>query len=169
MWHHPITRSGGTRRAFTLIEAMIVTVIVGVGIVGTLQLLAVGSQSNVYGAEVATAINLANNVRELSLNLDYFDPQQPTIWATKEASLASYDDVLDLDGCSFSPPVDARRQLLSAYSSWTQSITVQTVQLSNLATTRPNTTTEPSARVTVRILHNQKEVYRTSWIAVAPA
>lgn len=148
---------------------MIVSVIVGVGVVGTMQLLAVGSQSNVQGAEVSTAIGLASNIRELSLGMAFLDPEQPTVWSTKETSLSAYDDVLDLDGCNFSPPVDARRQSLTSYANWKQSISVATVQLTNLATTRPSTTTEPSARVTVRILHNNKEVYQTSWVAVSPS
>lgn len=156
-----------TSRGFTLIEAMIVTVIVGVGVVGTLQLLAVGTQSNVSGAEVAIGVNLAAQVREMSLGMKFYDAQSPGSWNTKEASLALYDNVLDLDGCVFTPPVDARRQTLSNYATWTQNVSVDTVQLDNLATTRPDTVTEPSARVTVRVQHNGRDVYTTSWIAVS--
>src|SRR5215218_3538050 len=77
------------RRGFTLIEAMIVTVIVGVGIVGMLQLLAAGSMANGDATDVTTAMNLAAHIHERSL-------------ATK------YSNIMTLKGASYSPPKDAK-------------------------------------------------------------
>src|SRR3954447_21116523 len=55
------------RRGFTLIEAAMTTVIVGVGFVATLTLVNAGTMSNARGAEGTTAISLARNIRELML------------------------------------------------------------------------------------------------------
>src|SRR4051812_17096804 len=90
-------RAARSRRGFTLIEAAMVTVIVGVGVVGMLELLAAGTMSNTKGTELTTAINLANNVREITLGLQFVDPDQPTVWNTKEATVGAYNDVKDLD------------------------------------------------------------------------
>ena len=58
-------------RELTLIEAAMTTVIVGVGFMAMLQLLAAGAASNIQGIEHAAAINLAKNVREMSLKMKY--------------------------------------------------------------------------------------------------
>ena len=160
------SRSG---RGFTLIEAAMVTVIIGVGVVGMLELLAAGTMSNTKGTELTTAINLANNIREVTLGMQFVDPEQPTIWSTKEATTAAYDDVKDLDGCEFSPPLDVRRQPIASYVNWKQVIRVDTVDPNNvkLALTTKDAR-EVTARVTVTIQHQNADVYTMSWLAVAP-
>ncbi len=70
------------RRGFTLIEAAWVTVIVGVGAVAMLELLATGTNVNAAGNQMTTAVNLANNIHEVALGLDFNDPEQPTTWST---------------------------------------------------------------------------------------
>ena len=161
------------RRGFTLIEAALVTVVIGVGVVAMLQLLAAGTMSNGYATEMTTAVNLANNVREISLGMSFYDPDtaanQTPQWSTRESSVATYDDVLDLDGQTFSPPLDVRRQPMTGYANWSQKVDVETVADDSVASVRPDTTSEPTARVTVTILHNGKQVYQTSWLAVAPS
>ena len=162
----PATRS---RRGFTLIDAAMVTVIIGVGVVGMLELLAAGTMSNTKGTELTTAINLANNVREISLGLQFVDPEQPTTWSTKETTVGGYDDVKDLDGCTFSPPLDVRKLPITAYVNWKQKVRVDTVDPNNvklaLGTKDPR---EVTARVTVTIEHAGADVYTMSWLAVAP-
>lgn len=166
------------RRGFTLIESAMVTVIIGVGVVGMLQLLAVGTVSNSEGTELTTAINLANNIREISLGLAWFDPQDthagtaadPKQWNMKEASVAQYDNITDLDACTFSPPIDVRRQPITEYGTWKQVVTVQSVPRGNVsaAPLPVNTTLEPTVRVTVTIQRSNTPVYTMSWLAVSP-
>jgi prepilin-type N-terminal cleavage/methylation domain-containing protein len=171
------------RRGFTLIEAAMVTVIIGVGVVAMLQLLAAGTVSNSEGTELTTGINLANNVREMSLALAFYDPEQPTAWNTREATVKAYDNIMDLDGTTdtwnqasdpatgyqkFSPPLDVRRDPISGYKDWEQWVKVETVSKDFVATVLPHDPTQPTARVTVKIVRNGSEVYRMSWLAVAP-
>ena len=60
-----VAQSRRRNRGFTLIEAAMTTVIIGVGFVAMLQLLATGTASNIEGAQTTTGINLAKNVREM--------------------------------------------------------------------------------------------------------
>jgi prepilin-type N-terminal cleavage/methylation domain-containing protein len=182
-------RPADGRRGFTLIEAAMVTVIIGVGVVAMLQLLAAGTVSNSEGTELTTAINLANNIREMSLGLAYYDPtdmaKTPPVynWDTKEATVKDYDNIMDLDGATdtwndpkdsaagyqkFSPPLDVRRDPITTYKDWAQWVKVETVSANSVATVLPHDATSPTARVTVKIMRNGTEVYRMSWLAVAP-
>jgi Tfp pilus assembly protein PilV len=163
-----IRTNNGGRRGFTLVEAALVTVVIGTGVLGMLELLAAGTQSNSAGNELTTAVNLAGNVREIATGLAFQDSTFPNQWNTKEATVAAYDDIKDLDGCTFQPPLDAGRLPVSNMDNWAQAIKVETVAEDTLSSTRPNDPAAPAAKVTVRILHNGKEVYRTRWIVAAP-
>jgi hypothetical protein len=163
-----------TRRGFTLMEASLVTVVIGVGVVAMLQLLATGTMVNGYSNEQTTAVNLANNIHEIALGLPFYDPDTPPkatpSWNTPEtASNTAFDDVLDLGGKTFNPPLDVQRNSIANYANWTQQVSVKTVGGDQLTSVRPNTVAEPTALVTVTILHNNKAVYQMSWVAVAPS
>lgn len=154
------------RRGFTLIESALVTVIIGLGVVAMLELLATGTKTNVSGTQLTTAIHLARNIRELSLGLAFCDPQTPANWGVESGeTLATYDDLDDLDGRTFSPPIDARRQSLAAYANWQQSIIVETVDPGRLTLSVPKGS-QPVNRITVIVSHQGKPIYRTSWLAV---
>ena len=163
------------RRGFTLIEAAMVTVIIGIGVVGMLELLAAGTLSNTKGTELTTAINLANNVREISLGLAFSDPVKPDVWSTKDGqTVFDYKDIKDLDGENWCPPRDVNRKQIMGYDNWRQKIKVQTVSQNNVGgIALPNDPKEPTARITVTIQRGtnaQKatDVYVMSWLAVAP-
>lgn len=153
------------RRGFTLIEASLATTIIGIGVLAMLQLLAAGTMANSEGTELTTGMNLAKNIRELSLGLAYTDPTQPLHWGPETGEiLASYDDINDLAGQSFSPPIDARRQVLSDYANWQQTVTVQSVNPDRLTTpVIPNSPDVPATRVTVTVTHNNHFVCDLSW------
>ena len=156
------------RRGFTLIEAGFVTVLLGLTIVGTLELLAAGTMSNAAGTEMNTAVQLTNNVREIALRMAFWDPQAPTTWVSRESAVAQYDNLLDLDGQTFSPPLDANRSSLSALSTWKQTVDVQPVSEFDFSVSVPKTSAARAVRVTVTIVHNNKTVYQTSWMAFPP-
>jgi hypothetical protein len=151
-----------------LIEAAMVTVIVGVGVTAMLQLLAAGTVSNSEGAELTMAINLANNIHEIAAGMAYYDPQKPTAWNSKEPTVAEWDNITDLDGAVFFPPVDARRQPISGFPGWKQEVKVESVSRDLVTQVVPNTTAEPTVRVTVTIKRSGMPVFATSWLAVAP-
>ena len=157
------------RGGFTLIEAAIVTVIVGVGTVAVLQLMAAGTMSNAESSELTTGLNLANDIKEMSRGLAFADPTTPAVWGVNagESSVATYDDIDDLDGVTFSPPIDARRQSLSSYTNWKQTVTVETV---NPASIGSSTTkgSQPINRVTVKVYKNNMDVCQLAWLMSEP-
>src|ERR1041385_4941878 len=88
-YHNRRTRGARPLRGFTLIEAAIVTAIVGIGIVGVLELLCAGSMANMDSAQLTTAVYLANNVDEM---------MQGKTYSTLKSTY---------DNRTYDPPVDA--------------------------------------------------------------
>jgi len=77
---HPRRAAGRRRTGFTLVEAAMVTVIIGVGVMAMLTLLAAGTAANEDATQLTEAINLANNIHEITMGMPYYDPQTPTVW-----------------------------------------------------------------------------------------
>lgn len=151
------------RRGFTLIEAALVTVIIGVGVAAMLELLAAGTLSNREGASATVAVNLARNIREMSLGLAFADPANPAHWGLENGeTVLAADDIDDLDGAVFSPPIDAVRTRLDDLAGWEQRITVRSVDPDRLTLVVPSGST-PASRVTVEIWHRGRKVYAASW------
>lgn len=142
------TRATPLRHGFTLIEAAIVIVVIGMSIMGVLQLLAAGTMANGDSAEMTTSLGLASSIHEMSLGV-------------------AYDDIMSLDNDTYTPPVDARGVAISTLSNWNQSIDVKYVNPANLKFAVPDTQEEPTARITVTISHNGRYVYSTNWLATA--
>lgn len=107
---------GMRRRAagFTLIEAALAIVIVGVGVTALLELLTAGTMSNLAGAELTTAVNLANNVHEITIGAGTNFTWQGAWTAGKSynvgdavSSGGSYYICTSAVSASVSPPLDA--------------------------------------------------------------
>lgn len=218
------TRSRGVpRRGFTLIEAALAILIVGVGVTALLELLAAGTMSNSAGTELTTAINLANNIHEITIGagttytwqgtwtaghnynpgdavvngstyylcitavnsatapgsdathwlptllMGFQDPANPSSSNTKESGGPNaYNDIWDLNGDTYSPPLDVHRNPIAQYANWAQQVTVQSVDPNNVNTVTGHDPTCPTARVTVQILHHGKLVYTSSWLTMMP-
>lgn len=160
---------GRCRRGFTLIEAALATVIIGMGVVALLELLTAGSMTNATATELTVGANLANSIHEIAIGLPFTDPVNTTSTTTKESGgPTAYNDIWDLNGDTYSPPLDVTRHPVSGYANWAQQVTVQSVQPDALTSTRPNSLTLSTARVTVAITHHGNTVYTASWIVAAP-
>lgn len=130
-------------KGFTLIEAAMTTVIVGVGFIAMLQLIAAGTVANAKGASITTGMNLAKNVRELSLKLEYAD-------------------LLAMNGTTYSPPVDSRGEEIDGFDDWTQVVEVQAVDPDRV--TLDVSDPDPDClRLTVTVNRGQTTVCRVSW------
>jgi Tfp pilus assembly protein PilV len=161
-------RRGASRRGFTLMETGLATIIIGLSVMSVMELLAKGTTSNYDGAQQTTAINLAKNIREMTLNLAFTDATTPNVWgldAGKSASNPlSFTDINDLDGLTFCPPLDARRVPIAGWTDWTQSIVVHSVDPNRLTLDVPDGTT-PANRITVTISHKGTALYTMTWYA----
>lgn len=123
-------------RGFTLIEAALTTVIVGVGVLAIVAAQQAYHQKNQWSQHVGAGLLLANELRELILTLPMHDPiggSGNLGPETGETGIAAYDDVDDFAGpvtagkgagVSFSPPVNALRQTIPDMTGWTQHVEV---------------------------------------------
>jgi prepilin-type N-terminal cleavage/methylation domain-containing protein len=132
-----------SRRGFTLIEVAIVTVIIGLGVVGLLELMVAGSMSNASASRRATAVHLANGIHEMCYQ-------------------KTWPQLLALNGTTFDPAVDARGDVALENEGWSQQIAVQPVQVNRL--TQVATANSPMVRVTVRVSRFGEQVYETRWL-----
>ena len=162
-----------------------VMVIIGVGVLSMLQLLAAGSVLNSDATEMTKAMTLANNIREASMALKFYDPDQSAtarVWFSKETSMEHWDNITDLDGAvdtwdtpedakgwqKFNPPIDGTRKTVGGHKSWAQYVKVETVDPAKIRSVLPHDPNAEVARVTVKITRDEVEVYRTSWILCVP-
>src|SRR5215203_2914642 len=99
----------GRRKGFTLVEAAIVTAIVGFCIVGVLQLMAAGTMANAEAAETTTAIGLAGNIHERALSVKY-------------ASIFTTFNDKTYSGSASPPtgPIDGKGNVISGMTAWQQ-------------------------------------------------
>ncbi len=139
-------RRSPARRGFTLIEASIVTVIVGVGTVAMIQLLAAGSVANGQSHELTTGMNLANNVREMTQSM-------------------SFQQVLALNGKTWTTAVDAMQQPITSLDGWSQHVQVTRV-IENAVSVATQATDSNIARVTASVQHHGQKVCEVSWLIV---
>jgi len=113
---HRSARATPLRRAFTLIEASLATVIIGVGVLAVVEAQQAFLQKNAWSTNTSTAMYLANEIREMTRNLPrhdrftggvyFLDPEAHTGfrgWGPEgdEVSPADYDDLDDFDGVAF--------------------------------------------------------------------
>ena len=167
------------RRAFTLIETAMATVIVGVGIFGTMALFAACSNQNNESGQMTVGIMLADNVQEAMANLPFNDPVwgRATFGAETGETVTTWNDIDDFDGKTINPPIDSLRTPLTGMSQYQQVVTVVPVYPGQLSSNTndaspaiPKTTYTGAARVRVRIMYRPvttlpwQEVYRYSWI-----
>lgn len=102
---------------FTLIEASLATIIIGVGVIAMVDAQTSFTVSNQWSSHAATATFLANEIRELTRNLPKHDPVVglslesdgdggTTLlgWGPNagESTVQDFDDIDDFDGLTFS-------------------------------------------------------------------
>ena len=143
--------------------------IIGTGVIATMQLMAAGTMANSTASELTTAVNLASSIHEIAMGLPFTSSTNPSSTTFKDSGgPLNYTYLWDMNGDSYSPPLDVTRHTITGYGNWTQQVTVQSVDPTNLTAVRPNSVSLPTARVSVTVLHNAKIVYQTSYLIVSP-
>ena len=179
-------KRGPGRRGFTLTEALLATVIVGVGVLSSLNLFWACTDASTKAGQTTTGRTLAENIREAMASLTFYDPVSAgTMWGPEPGEiLSSYDDVDDFDGSdfkgtTFNPPIDAMRQPIPALTQYSQLVTVMPVNPDDPGSnedenkpTLPKGAYTGAVRVRVRVYFQQSptsaksEVYQASWLRV---
>ena len=153
---------------FTLIEAGLATVIVGVGFTALMGLFAACTQQNRAAAQLTTATLLAGNIQELMAELPFAEPKAlvATFGPEPGETLATFDDVDDFNGAAIGPPVDALRRPLGDLSQYAQAVSVEPVEAGRVTQA---SAAGDAVRVTVKILYAtggaaRQPVYELSWV-----
>ena len=177
------------RRGFTLSETALAMVIVGTGVLASLQLFGTCTLESQVASQATAARMLAENIRETMANLPFADPVSGTAtWGPEttqgetENAPISLDDVDDFDGTlkkgvAFNPPIDSTRAKIPELAKFTQFVTVMPVNPNDpagnsneAAATLPKGTYTGAVRVRVRIQYRAyptapaQELYSTSWV-----
>lgn len=108
----PRTRRGSAP-GFTLIEAALATIIIGVGVLAMIDAQRAFLRSNLWSSHAAEGAYLANEIRELTRGLPPHDPVlglevdpggEVVNWGPESSSqtVADFNDLDDFDGISFS-------------------------------------------------------------------
>ncbi len=154
------------RSAFTLIEALMATLLIGVAVSALVIATVSQSQANAYGMNTSTAEFLLEEIRALTMPLPVMDPntEAETFGAeTGEVSVADYDDLDDYDEVTFSPPVDVGGNVLNDFSNYSQTITVENVDPADFTSVIADHGSL-IVRVSVSVQKNGQTVTSSSWI-----
>ena len=141
-------RAARRRRGFTLIEAALTGVIVGTGVLAMVSAQQAYHIKNNWALRTGTGQLLANEMRELMLNLRPYDPAQPlhvgaesnesgnASPASDPANVPFWDDVDDFagtpsggtyTGVTFQPPINGMGQAIDGMDQWSQDVHVESV------------------------------------------
>lgn len=159
------TRVCGDRSAFTLIEILMATVMIGIAVAALMVANGSLSQANGAGLEMTNAEFFIDQLRELTVTLPCVDPVTTTntFGAETGETLATYDDLDDFNGKTYSPPIDSGRNSLTAFPGYSETITVENVSASDLRTHAANHSTR-FYHFTVTVSLNGKQLAQSSWI-----
>ena len=166
-----LNRSKGRAQGFTLMEAALTTVIVGVGVLSIVEAQQAYHKKNDWAARVGTAQSLASELRELTLTLPFHDPLSG---ATNlgpefnEADVSLYDDLDDFAGVvnagigagtTFNPPISALGLPINDLDQWTQQIRVEKVSNFDMGGPglRLNDANSDLMRLTVTVLYQSPQ------------
>jgi prepilin-type N-terminal cleavage/methylation domain-containing protein len=154
------------RSGFTLIEALIATVLIGVSIAALITSNISHTQANAHGMYTSTAEFLIEEIRAMTMPMAFVEPDEvvDTFGPDDgEVDVGDYDDLDDFDGVTFSPPVDVSGNNLNDFSEYRQVVTVESVNPADF-TSAVEDFDSSIVRVSVSIVMNGKQVGSTSWL-----
>jgi len=159
-------RKRHNKDAFTLVEVIVATVIIGLAVVALLGGNRAFSQTNGEAVKLSNAEFLIGQMREKMLRIPIIDPEKGTETFGTESGeyfVAEYDDIDDFDGMSFSPPIDVYGNTISDLTAYTQRVTVQNVNADNFNSIVSDHSSD-FVRITVEILLNGNVLSTENWI-----
>jgi prepilin-type N-terminal cleavage/methylation domain-containing protein len=153
---------------FSLVEVLIAILLVGLAVASLVAANSAFTKANGAGTDLSTAEFLAEQIRELTALLPVVEPETPesgvdVFGPEPGETLATYDDLNDFDGKSFSPPINANRTALADLAAYSQQVTVENVNKSNFEQVVADHGSS-FVRVTVRVYLNSKEITSASWL-----
>ena len=158
-------RKSKYKSGFSLIEVLFAVLLIGLAIASLMAANGAFTKANGAGTDLSTAEFLIGQIRELSMLLPVIDPEDElaTFGPESGETLATYDDLDDFDGATFSPPIDAERSLLNQFFAFSQQVTVENVNASNFEQIVADHSSN-FVRLTVRVHLNSRQISSVSWL-----
>jgi prepilin-type N-terminal cleavage/methylation domain-containing protein len=154
-------------RAFTLVEVLIATVLVGLALAALVAANSSLTIANDAGSDLSTAEFLIEQIREMTTMLPVAEPNTVT-WSVlgpeTGETLLTYDDVDDFDNAVFMPPINANRSTLNPYATFSQQVTVRKVNPTDFTEVVPDGDASNFIRITVTVSQNGRPLSSTSWV-----
>ncbi len=155
--HHRESRG----RAFTLVEAAISTVIVGVMAAAALSVVGGAARGAAREREWRQGQSLAAALMAEIMAASYSDPQGGSTFGLDTGETAgqrsTFDDVDDFDGYVDSPPTDAAAKKIAWAVDLTRRVTVENVMIDNPSKVESNSTDTGLRRITVMVTSPGKQ------------
>lgn len=129
------------RRGFTILEAAIATIIIGVAITAIMTLFATCTKVNDFGSKMSSGIFLAEQMRNM----------------TDEVA---FDDLPSLNGAVFNG-ADSDGNPVDGFGDFTQTLSVQPIDWQTMGNTSPGS---DMLVITAQITRNNQKVSQLSWI-----
>jgi len=149
-------RPGKGWLAFTIVEAMISTVIVGIMFVAALNTVGASQLTQHKASLVCRSQQLAESLMSEILRQSYKDPDGTPVFGRESNESAtprmSWDDVDDYDGLSESPPATKDGTALTNATGWNRTVKVEWVDAGNPA--QVQTVETGVKRVIVTVAYN---------------
>jgi type II secretory pathway pseudopilin PulG len=131
---------------FSFVEVLIATILVGLVIASLVAANGLFTRANAVGTNLSTAEFLLEQIRERSVSVDYDD----------------LNGLTHFDGVTFSPPIDADGQYLTAFSTFSEEITIENVSEQNFE--QAVGYDSGFIRVTTKVFLNSRKISSASWI-----
>ena len=145
--------SPAARRGFTLIEAAVSTIVVGVMLVAAFQTVASAADGRRKAFNLRKAQVLADMLLTEVCSMPYEDPNSPGGFGPESGETAeprTFNDIDDYDGYTAKPPTDRKGVVIAPYEGWRWSASVQNV-LSDLTGVRAASASVGLRLVTVTV------------------
>jgi prepilin-type N-terminal cleavage/methylation domain-containing protein len=155
----------GLRNGFTLIEAVMSMLVVGIMMVAAMNTIGASRMTQSRVAERAVGPMLAEDLMSEILSQGYKEPDETTVFGRESSesggNRSDWDDVDDYDGWSKSPPQNKDGTVIPDLDGWKRSVTVQWVKSDSLTEVGVNTGIK---RIDVTVTHKDRVVSELSMV-----
>jgi Tfp pilus assembly protein PilV len=156
---HPYAHA---RQAFSLMEATLATLLVGVSLVAALRVLGGSTAASLSNADRAAGLLLAQDLVSEILNARYVEPEEAPSFGPEpsenDATRSAFDDVDDYHNWDASPPQSKDGTAISDRTGWGRSVTVEYADPNDLTATVGSD--QGVKRITVTVTRNDKVLAR---------
>jgi len=148
-----LTSRTGARRGFSLVEAVVSTLIVAILMVASLTVLGAARAGQLKIADRARGEQLATELMNEILQSNYLEPDDPPLFGPEGVEIGKgrmyFDDIDDYVGWTETPPQTRGGVPLPDYDGWTRSVAVEWANPANLA--QASTSPTDIKRITVTV------------------